>query len=305
MPVSWQFGLYHHQTHSHVINDPTQAGVSLEIPRKVSRSAGAPCTKTQPDKQSSLLPFPSTAPIGRARLPQHGHHGALILRSFSPSHHRRAMTTSTAPPPPLARPTPQLQAPPTLLPPWPRQTTYLLTGALAGLATVPVDYAYTRLSASTTRPPPRLLPFLRHHAPTLTSRAAIRFWAFDVFRSHLQSPSLSPVPVWLKGGVSGAVGGLAEILLIEGAVRGRRVPTLRELGTQAGRLFLCFGTYTGLAVGLRDERVGLPPRPFWWCWCLGAVAGGFGSGVVAALGGERGRGLWGGGMLKGALVVGE
>jgi len=48
----------------------------------------------------------------------------------------------------------------------------------------------------------------------------------------------------------------------------------------------------------------LPPRPFWFCWLLGAAAGGFGSGVVARAEGVRGRSLWRRAVPKGALVVG-
>jgi len=48
----------------------------------------------------------------------------------------------------------------------------------------------------------------------------------------------------------------------------------------------------------------LPPRPFWFCWLVGAAAGGFGSGVVARAEGVRGRSIWPRAVPKCALVVG-
>jgi hypothetical protein len=109
---------------------------------------------------------------------------------------------------------------------------------------------------------------------------------------------------------------------------------------QSAKLFLCFGSYTYLAslwaereakarekrslmTGKREEEVELPPTPFWKCWGYGALAGGFGSGLIwtAKEGidggkwykdGKRGGGIaggrWfkalGGSMGKGALIIG-
>lgn len=193
------------------------------------------------------------------------------------------------------------QAPPnlhqSLLPTLPRQATYAATGLLAGLATVPVDWGVTRLLAGPTAAPPSFRAFARSHARTVGPRAAVRFWGFDVAKSHLVHTGL---PVWITGGLAGAAGGVAEVLA-HSAVQRRR-PGAWEATAQASRLFLCFGGYTYLSTRFHGND--LPPRPFAWCWLLGATAGFVGVGMVAAVEGAKGRGLVGAAM-KGAGVVGK
>jgi hypothetical protein len=109
-------------------------------------------------------------------------------------------------------------------------------------------------------------------APTLM--AGTRFWAFDLFRSSISTYNLPP---FLAGGSSGAFGGIAEVFA-HALVTRRQLPALGAVGNQAGKLFLCFGTYTWLSTKLSTEQ---PPKPFVWCWTLGAIAGGFGTGVTA------------------------
>ena len=198
-------------------------------------------------------------------------------------------TTTVAQPPP--------NLPRSLLPTLPRQASYAATGLLGGLATVPVDWSITRFLPGPPSPRPSFPAFTRSHAPTLGSRAAVRFWGFDVAKSHLAPTGM---PVWVTGGLAGAAGGLAEVLA-HSAVQRRR-PGLGEATAQASRLFLCFGGYTYLSTRFHGHD--LPPRPFAWCWLLGATAGFVGVGTVAAVEGARGRGLVGA-AVKGAGVVGR
>lgn len=102
-------------------------------------------------------------------------------------------------------------------------------------------------------------------------RVGARFWIFDITHRKLQ-PSL-PIP--LAGGISGASGGAAEVLLHSLVVQ-RTLPSFHAVASHSGRLFLGFGTFTGLSSYLSEE---FPPRPFPLCWLLGAVAGAVGSGI--------------------------
>jgi len=93
-------------------------------------------------------------------------------------------------------------------------------------------------------------------------------------------------------------------VLVQFVVDRRRIGALdyRAAGSQALKLFLCFGTYTFLSTSLSEE---LPPKPFPICWAMGAVAGGVGSGIVGALvDGARGRMLWTGVVPRGAVMIG-
>ncbi|MCJ1459543.1 hypothetical protein MMC28_009922 [Mycoblastus sanguinarius] len=182
----------------------------------------------------------------------------------------------------------------TPLPSLPRQTTYVLTGALAGTSIVPIELLWQRFSASK---PPAVLPFLRTAAPPLIYRAAIRFWVFDLTKPQVESLS---IPTWTKGGLSGAAGGFAEIC--GQSLLHRRIPTMAGLANQTARLFSCFSIYTYLSTTLSPDQ--LPPRPFWYCWLLGATAGGLGSGIIARAEGIRGKGLWIHAIPKGLLTIG-
>lgn len=125
----------------------------------------------------------------------------------------------------------------------------------------------------------------------------MRFWVFDNVKSQLSV--FSSLPVWIQGGLGGGAGGFAEVTA-HSLVRGQ-LPQAAALGSQTLKLFLCFGTYTFLSTSLSDE---LPPKPFWWCWVMGATAGGVGSAIVSRLEGVKGRELWTRATPKGMLTIG-
>ncbi|GAB7364904.1 hypothetical protein MBLNU230_g5695t1 [Neophaeotheca triangularis] len=169
-----------------------------------------------------------------------------------------------------------------------RQATFFATGTLAGLS------GTTALQLITN------LPSIQHFKPLLTSpalpKAGLRFWTFDLVRRHTPSST----PTTLKSALGGAAGGFLEECAH--ALASRRAPVPLTVVSQTLRLFLCFGTYTYLSTTLSPER--LPPRPFWWCWGMGAVAGAVGNTVASGLvEGVRGRRLWLA-APKGAVLIG-
>ena len=188
------------------------------------------------------------------------------------------------------------------LPPLQRQLVYTATGALAGAATLPIEILWSRfqrLDPHSARAS-KIFPSSRVAATTI-GRASVRFWIFDHTRFQLRQhfPFLHHS---ITGGLSGAAGGFAEVCA-ESLVSARpHLPSLRALASQSARLFFCFGTYTGLSTALSPDE--LSPRPFLFCWALGAIAGGCGSGIVARFEGARGPHFWRNGVLKGSLVIG-
>lgn len=176
------------------------------------------------------------------------------------------------------------------VPPPSSQATFFLTGALAGATTVPIDSLWQRLIQRVRRP----LPV---SAWNPMYRSGVRFWAFDLARYRVER---LPIPTAIKGGLSGAAGGLAEIC-VQSLFR-RQIPEIASLTNQSAKLFLCFGIYTFLSTTLSPEQ--LPPKPFWYCWFLGATAGGLGSGIIARAEGVTGSALWRAAMPKGALTIG-
>ena len=172
-----------------------------------------------------------------------------------------------------------------------RQATFFVTGCLAGASTIPIERVWPR-------PSPLTAPSaFAATARPLIHRGAIRFWVFDLARYRVEP---LPVPVAVKGGISGAVGGFAEVLA-QAAVQQRR-PTVRSLAHQTAKLFFCFGSYTYLSTTLSPEQQ--PPKPFWKCWLMGAVAGALGSGIVAGAEGIRRSALWRSAIPKGAVMIG-
>ncbi|MCJ1435042.1 hypothetical protein MMC27_004412 [Xylographa pallens] len=183
------------------------------------------------------------------------------------------------------------------LPSLERQLTYFSTGALAGVCTLGVELGWQRLASSTPR---ASMSFLQVHGPAIIGRAGVRFWVFDVAKSQLQSTKgFSSLPTWTIGAFSGAAGGLAEICAE--SLCHRRLPLRSALASQGSKLFFCFGSYTFLSTAFSDEQ---PPRPFWYCWTMGATAGAIGSGIVARVEGVTGQHLWRGAIPKGALAIG-
>ena len=176
------------------------------------------------------------------------------------------------------------------VPPPSSQATFFLTGALAGATTVPIESLWHRLIHKA----PGRLPLL---AWTPIYRGGVRFWAFDLARYRVER---LPIPVAIKGGLSGAAGGLAEICAQ--SLFDKKLPDVASLTNQSAKLFFCFGTYTLLSTTLSPKQ--LPPKPFWYCWLLGATAGGLGSGIIARTEGVTGSALWKGAIPKGALTTG-
>lgn len=179
------------------------------------------------------------------------------------------------------------------LPPINHQSTYAATGALAGACTVPIEPFWNRLSSPRAQP---LRSLVRNTGFTAIYRGGVRFWVFDLAKSLLNR---SPLPVWTVGGLSGAAGGFAEVCVQ--ALVNRKSPSMVSLANQSSKLFLCFGTYTYLSTSLSDQS---PPKPFWYCWLLGAVAGGFGSTVIARAEGIKGMALVRGPLPKGMATIG-
>ena len=175
-------------------------------------------------------------------------------------------------------------------PPLSNQAVFFLTGALAGASTAPIESLWLRIVHGA---PGSLQLF----ALNPVYRSSIRFWAFDIARYYAESLS---IPSAIKGGLSGAAGGLAEIC-IQSLFR-NKLPQKASLMNQSAKLFLCFGTYTWLSSTLSPEQ--LPPKPFWYCWLMGSFAGGLGSGIVARAGGITGPALWRAAVPKGALTIG-
>lgn len=176
------------------------------------------------------------------------------------------------------------------VPPPSSQATFFLTGALAGATTVPTDSLWQRLIHRARGP----LPLLAWNP---MYRSAVRFWAFDLARYRVER---LPIPTAIKGGLSGAAGGLAEICA-QSLFR-NKMPDIASLTNQSAKLFFCFGTYTFLSTTLSPEQ--LPPKPFWFCWLMGATAGGLGSGIIARAEGVTGSALWRTAVPKGALTIG-
>lgn len=180
-------------------------------------------------------------------------------------------------------------------PSYTRQAVYGLTGAIAGSCTVPIEAFWQRYLASQQL---SIRIFLQRSAGPTIYRAAVRFWVFDITKQQIQSQS---IPTWVQGGLSGAAGGFAE-LSTHSLIR-RSFPSVASLTNHSNKLFICFGVYTYLSTTLSPDR--LPPRPFWYCWLMGAAAGGLGSGLIAATAdGIRGKLLWKRVIPKGALTIG-
>jgi hypothetical protein len=182
-----------------------------------------------------------------------------------------------------------------LVPSLSRQTTFFLTGALAGAASLPVDAAFLPLSQRSGRVSG--IGHMRSNLGQILARTGIRFFSFDHVRTY--SSHYLRLPTTLCGALGGAVGGLNEVIL-HSLISNRRLPPLQPALSQSGKLFFCFGTYTYLSTTLSRE---LPPRPFWKCWLMGATAGFVGSTITAAFEGARYRAL----LLaaaRGSLVIG-
>lgn len=180
------------------------------------------------------------------------------------------------------------------LPSHTRQTIFGLTGALAGGCSLPIEFLWQRLGTSQQ---PSLRFLLQTSATPVVYRAAVRFWVFDLTKQQISTQSL---PAWFKGGLSGAAGGFAEICTQ--SLIHRRLPPTLNLINHSSKLFVCFGSYTYLSTTLSPNHQ--PPKPFWYCWLMGAAAGALGSGFVSAAEGLRGKMLWRTAVPKGALTIG-
>ena len=176
------------------------------------------------------------------------------------------------------------------IPPPSSQAIFFLTGALAGATTAPIENLWQRFIHRAPAP-------LTTLAWNPVYRSGIRFWAFDLARYRVEP---LPVPAYIKGGLSGAAGGLAEICAQ--ALFRKTLPGMVSMVTQSAKLFCCFGNYSFLSTTLSPEE--LPPKPVWYCWLMGVTAGGLGSGIVARAQGITGSALWRLAIPKGALTIG-
>ena len=68
------------------------------------------------------------------------------------------------------------------------------------------------------------------------------------------------------------------------------------------KLLCCFDVYTFLSTTLSPEQQ--PPNPFWYCWLMGATAGGLGGGVIARVEGVTGSALCKVAFPKAAIIIG-
>ena len=176
------------------------------------------------------------------------------------------------------------------VPPLYSQITFFLTGALAGATVAPIESLWQRLIHRA----PGTLPLV---AWTPIYRSGVRFWAFDLVRHRVEP---LPLNVAIKGGLSGAAGGLAEICA-QSLFR-NKLPDIPSLTNQSAKLFLCFGTYTFLSTRLSpDQQL---RKPFWYSWLIGATAGGLGSGIMARTQSVTGSALWRVAIPQGALTIG-
>ncbi|KAL9097293.1 MAG: hypothetical protein Q9165_000720 [Trypethelium subeluteriae] len=179
-----------------------------------------------------------------------------------------------------------------------RQSIFFFSGSFAGAVSLAPGYL---LHSSASQPRLLLASFLRANlAPTLL-RTGLRFWTFDLVRLNLPASwfdNKAP-PAWQVGAIGGAYGGALEVLVASAIWRPKIIPTLqdntvkspllrrglewlnattRPASLQGLRLFMCFGMYNYLSH--RGEEGELPPRPFWRCWGMAAVAGAVGGGIV-------------------------
>lgn len=163
-----------------------------------------------------------------------------------------------------------------------RQAAYFASGALAGLCGPTALQVFTTLTTIHRLPNPKnLKPLLL--SPGLP-KAGLRFWTVDQVRARTAHTLHASLGSTLGGA---AAGFLEESLHALGC--GKR-PVARTVISQTLRLGVCFGIVTHLGTRLTpDSR---QPRPFWWYWGLGAVAGAVGNGLASGVvDGVRGRGL--------------
>ncbi|ANB15257.1 hypothetical protein AWJ20_2883 [Sugiyamaella lignohabitans] len=169
------------------------------------------------------------------------------------------------------------------IPSFSHQMLFASAGITAGLASLPIEAISRRIS----NPEFKVSTFAKQHTLPHLSRMFVRFWTFDITYSETQK---MPIPIWMKASLAGASGGFTELatysLLYE-----RQKPSLqlvKNLANYSSRMLIGFATFSYLATRKGDP---FPPKPFWYCWCLGATAGGVASSVMGAVEGFRGRNL--------------
>lgn len=166
-----------------------------------------------------------------------------------------------------------------------RQILFFSTGSIAGVCSSSADYVFDRASSAVRGTAPRPFDVLIRSLLPHIVKPGIRFWGFDLAKSAIP-PDL---PVSLRGGLAGAAGGVLEMgfadicnqIKAESSGKSRSLTqSIRTTLLHAGKLFLCFGSYTYLANTFSKT---LPPRPFRYCFSLGAIAGAFGTFVITPL----------------------
>lgn len=185
-----------------------------------------------------------------------------------------------------------------------RQAVYWTTGAGAGVGALLASSAAFHVSSAIFPGASVSASSVRHAA----AGAGMRFLAFDLCRDATKDKISLPA---LRGGVAGAVGGLAETTqgALAQAVSSRSTAPLRpkfllpNLLSHGGTLFLCFGGYTLLSTTYQEQQ---PPSPV-VTFLLGGLAGAFGIPVVNAIKTKSTAGFFKnsvGGFVKVGTVIG-
>lgn len=184
------------------------------------------------------------------------------------------------------------------------QAAYFATGGLAAFTAAPIDATFA--SATSTRTFKAFSSYARTHAPAQISRASFRFWTFVFVKHGLAHRSFDSLPTWLKGGLAGGAGGLAEVVLHNALIARSPIRLLPVLDGGA-RTFCGFSTFTYLWSTRRPDAnidAHVPPRPFARCWAYAATAGAVATALVGSISGARGIHFWMIDVPRGAGVVG-
>lgn len=176
------------------------------------------------------------------------------------------------------------------------QGIYATTGLFAGACVLPIEVLWGRFIASSRG---TILQNAKSHASSLIGRTAVRFWIFDHAKNQFERPGARDLPTWVKGGISGATGGFAEICA-QSLVKLKPPSTTALLG-QTGRTFFGFATFTQLWAYTKEREMS---RSFGFCWLVSMVAGTVSSGIMSRAEGAKGAALLLNAWPKGALMTG-
>jgi len=195
------------------------------------------------------------------------------------------------------------------------QAIFAGTGALAGLASLPIECAWLSLQKSPSSKAVHL--FLRGQAPAVIISTGVRFWGFNQIKEKINHDPTDTKPQWLTYSLGGAAGGIGETFAMHlpkdfrnlqaGVTQNQAFLTdwLIPLGTKAARhaakLSLCFGTFGYLSTTYSELT---PLNSFWKCWAMGTCAGGVGTAVMGTIDRMLVKNPPLSAMPKGAMVIG-